>query len=273
MTVRSFLVVLIMSSLLPLTAGAAGTGSFSVTSSLDGKTTLPHRTVWVGYTSLASSKVESVEFVVDGKMRWTEHKGPYIYAGDDAGKNRGYFVSSWLKPGMHRFEVRVNAKDGGVASDKFTARVLPSPSPPVALAGTWQRTLASTADAPKVGSAGNLTGTYVPPGTYHLTFESRWMRDKFPGKFVYPASNKTGNGFVFLSDYTASATRIHVVGEVIFHPVLDTLAEGGAWCRFNGPAADYNWSVSGETLTLSPVGGKDACGIRGYIWAGEWTRR
>ena len=33
----------------------------------------------------------------------------------------------------------------------------------------------------------------APEGAYRLTFESRWIRDNFPGKFVVvPASNKTG---------------------------------------------------------------------------------
>ena len=31
-------------------------------------------------------------------------------------------------------------------------------------------------------------------------------------------------------------------------------------------------SVSGDTLTLAPVGGHDACGIRGLVWGGTWTR-
>ena len=35
---------------------------------------------------------------------------------------------------------------------------------------------------------------------------------------------------------------------------------------------DYTWSVSGNTLTLMPVGGKDPCPLRGFIWTGDWTR-
>ena len=35
-------------------------------------------------------------------------------------------------------------------------------------------------------------------------------------------------------------------------------AEGGPWCYWGGPGADYKWTVSGKTLTLTPVGGKDA---------------
>ena len=58
---------------------------------------------------------------------------------------------------------------------------------------------------------------------------------------------------------------IHVVGEVVFHPFSDSLPEGGSWCFFDGPRATYTWVVQGDSLTLTPVGGKDACGVRGFI--------
>lgn len=242
-------------------AGAA----FTVKSSLHGKTILPHRIHWLGFPSLANNQIARVDFFIDGgKARWTEHNAPYSYADDGA-----YLVTSWLPPGNHRFQVRATAKDGRVATEVVVARVAPAPSPPAALAGTWQRTI-DTSEAPKFGTKAN-PGTYTPSGVYRLTFEKRWIRDDFPGKFVYPASNKTGNGFVFLSDYAATATILHVHNEVIFHKVSDKLAEGGWWCHEYGSDADYRWTVSGATLTFTPVG-RDSCGIRGFIWAGEWTR-
>jgi hypothetical protein len=257
---------------LVMTTGAGGAASpFTVKSSLDGKTVLPHRIYWLGYPSLAAAKVAKVEFLVDGKLGWVEHKAPYVYGADDNGHNRGYLVTSWLAAGMHRFTVRVTATDGTIGSDTVTARVATAAAPPSALAGTWRRTI-DTTNAPKPGSVGNPTETFTPSGSYTLTFERRWARDKFPGSFVLPQSNKTGHGFVFLNDYIADATRIHLVGEVIFHPLSDELAEGGAWCTNAGPPADYRWSVAGDTLTLAPASGKDACGIRGFIWTGEWTR-
>lgn len=271
MTVRSLGLILLLACLTPFAASAGG-GTVKVTSSLDGKSALPHRSIWVAYASLPASKVASVEFLVDGKMRWTEHTAPFVYGGDDAGKNRGYLVTSWLSAGIHRFGVRVTATDGSTGIDAFEARVLPAPQPPAQLAGTWKRAVTSTEGAPKAGSSGNPTSTLVPPGTYQMTFERRWIRSNFPGRFSVPASNNTGRGWVMLSDFSASTSRIHVLGEVVFHPFDDHKAEGGSWCLVNGPAADYSWSVSGDTLTLTPVGGRDACAIRGFIWAGTWTR-
>jgi hypothetical protein len=245
--------------------------SFKVTSSLDGKTVLPHRIHWLGYPSLAHEKVSKVDFVIDGRVAWTEHGAPYVYGSDENGRRQGYLVTSWLSAGRHRFTVRATAKDGTTSSDTVVARVLPAPAPPAALAGTWERAL-DASGTPRPGSAGNPTSTLVASGSWRITFEKRWVHDAAPGKFVYPGSNSDGTGFVFLDDYTATSTRINVAGEVIFHQLSERLAEGGWWCYPNGPAATYNWSVSGDTLTLTPVGGHDACGVRGFVWSGQWTR-
>jgi hypothetical protein len=209
--------------------------------------------------------VKQVAFFVDGgKARCIAQEAPYAYAQD------GYLVTSFLKPGKHRFTVRATGYDGSVASTSVVARVVPALEPPAALVGTWQRTVDAT-DAPPP-PPGAYDPTLTPSGTYTLTFERRWIRDAFPGTFVYPASNKTGNGFVFLSDYVPGGRSFHVQGEVVFHPLSYKEAEGGAWCSFGGPGADYSWAVSDDTLTLAPIRGHDACAIRGFIWAGEWTR-
>ena len=49
-------------------------------------------------------------------------------------------------------------------------------------------------------------------------------------------------------------------------------AETGWFCWADNPPGDYTWSASGKTLMLTPKGGADPCGIRGFIWAGDWTR-
>ncbi len=263
-----WLVALISVGVVATASPAAG---FKATSTLDGKSVLPHRIHWLGFPSLAAAKVAKVEFLIDAKLCWVEHQAPYVYGGDDNGRNQGYLVTSWLTPGKHRFVVRVTAKDGTTSTDAVSARVLPAPAPPAALAGSWQRTIDASA-APKPGSAGNPTGTVVASGLWTITFDKRWVRDAAPGTFVYPKSNTTGFGLYNLDDYSAGPTRIHLVGEVFFHPGSERLPEGGSWCFGSGPPADYNWSVNGNTLTLAPIGGRDACGIRGFVWTGTWTK-
>src|SRR5262249_21761462 len=157
-----------------------------------------------------------VEFLIDGRLAWVEHGAPYVYGSDHNGQQEGYLVTSFLSPGTHRFAVRATATDGSTATDTVVARVLPAPAPPAALAGTWQRTIDATG-VPKPGSAGNPTSTLVAAGRWTITFEKRWVHDQAPGKFVFPKSNNDGTGFVFLDDYTATPTRINVVGEVIMH--------------------------------------------------------
>jgi len=264
--------LLVVTSLgLVAAAAAAPSTQFKVSSTLDGKTVLPHRIHWLGYPSLTHSKVAKVEFLIDGRLAWVEHGAPYVYGSDHNGQQEGYLVTSFLSPGKHRFVTQATSTDGSTATDTVVARVLPAPAPPAALAGTWQRKI-DAAEVPKPGSAGNPTSTIVAPGRWTITFEKRWVHDQAPGRFVFPRSNNDGTGFVFLDDYTATSTRIKVAGEVIMHPFRDNLAEGGWWCFPNGPGASYNWSVSGNTLTLAPVGGHDACRVRGFVWSGQWTR-
>jgi hypothetical protein len=239
-------------------AGAAGS-SLTVRSSLDGMAVLPHRIHWLGYPMPASTKVR-LEFLIDGKLAWHEGSAPYTFADDG-----GYLVTSWLAPGKHRFTVRATAREGGaVAQDTVTARVLPPTSPPAALTGTWKRTP-------------DLTGhPDFPAGTYELVFDKRWIQDRFPGHFDPARSHAngpgSGGGLVQDNDWDPGPSRFHVQGAVVFRPFDRNKAEGGSWCENFGPGADYTWSVTGNTLTLAPVGGKDPCGPRGFIWTGDWIR-
>jgi hypothetical protein len=251
----------------PSALSVAGS-SFKVRSTLDGKTVLPHRIHWNGLPSLPAADIKEVDFLIDGKVAWSEDKAPYTFADDG-----GYLVTSWLSPGKHRFVVRAITNDGQTATDTVVARVLPPPKVPAALAGTWQRKIADTSGAPAPGSKGNPTSTLVPPGTWRISFLPQWIRDTFPcsdSPCTYNSS--TGAGGLFNDDWTPGAKTFSVQGEVTTHIFQDTDRLAGWWCETWGPPATYNWSVSGSTLTLTPTGGKDACGIRGFIWAGTWTR-
>jgi hypothetical protein len=244
---------------------------FKVTSTLDGKTVLPHRLHWIARTTLPSNQIAEVDFLIDGKVRWIEHAAPYFYGQNGEG-HQNYLVTSWLTPGKHKFTVRAIAKDGGSATDTVVARVRPLPVVPSALAGAWQRTI-DTSAAPKSGSSGNPTGTLAPSGTYRIDFDPKWIHDTFPCDTSPCRFNaKTGGGGEFVSDWTPGASTFSVRGPVTFRVFHNTGRLGGFWCYEDGPAATYTWSVSGNTLTLAPVGGHDACGIRGFIWTGTWTR-
>ena len=255
--VVSFLVVL--ACVFPIAAGAGAGTSLSVKSSLDGKTVLPHRIHWLAYPVPSSTKVR-MEFLIDGALTWHEGSAPYSFADDG-----GYLVTSWLAPGKHTFTVRATARVGGaVAQDRVTASVVPPTDPPAALAGTWRRT-------PDVSARPEF-----PAGTYEIVFDKRWIEDRFPGKFdpnkTHENGAGSGGGLIQDTHWDPGPSQFHVQGSVVFRPFDRNKPEGGSWCENFGPGADYTWSVSGNTLTLAPVGGKDPCGPRGFIWTGDWTR-
>jgi hypothetical protein len=229
---------------------------FDVRSTLDGITILPGRIQWVGTPGIPASQVESVAFLIDGKIRWVERKPPYTFSDDG-----GYLVTTWLSPGKHRFSVRARANDGRTATDTVVARVQVAPTPPAALAGRWQRSVSKSEARDQ-----------APAGVWTLTFDRRWVKDKSPGKWDPVTSQSTGAGGIVDSYWVPGPRTFVVSGSVTTRILHDTDAEGGWWCEPGGPKATYSWSVKGDTLTLSPVGGHDACADRGSIWAGTWTR-
>src|SRR5262245_20765687 len=117
-------------------SGAASGERFKVGSSLDGKKVMPVRIRWRARPHIASSKVASVEFLIDRHLIWTEHRAAYFYGGND-GRIANQLITSFLKPGLHRFTVRADSRDGRTATDIVRARVVHAPPPPAQLAGTW----------------------------------------------------------------------------------------------------------------------------------------
>jgi hypothetical protein len=247
--------------------------AFKVTSSIDGKTVLPHRLRWIARPRIPAANVGHVDFLIDGKVTWIEHMAPYTYSDDEAGAHLGYLVTSWLKPGRHRFAVRVVATDGRQVTHSVTARVLAAPDVPAALAGTWQRTLTDVYGAPANGTPGNPTDTIIAPGTYTMVIDERMIQVRWPGVYHWPQSDTTAAGWITDSDFTLAGATLQALGPVTFRPNSDPpRAEAGWWCWQDGPAGSYTWSVSGSTLTLTPKAGGDPCGVRSFVWAGQWTR-
>jgi hypothetical protein len=226
---------------------SSGTLAFTVTSSLDGKTALPHRIHWLAHPSLPAAKIAEVDFLIDGKLRWIEHHPPYTY-----GYDGNWLVTSWLAPGPHRFTVRVRATDGRTAQRTATAGVAPAPAPPAPLAGTWNRTVTQA-----------QAGKETPAGTWVLTV------DKTGWKIRDPL-----NGGVFVDVAYLAGGRLQARGGIFTTPHSDF--EGNGWCQDTNTPVNYRWAASTDTLTLT-LDGPDGCGPatdkQHFIWAGTWTRR
>src|SRR3954469_24093696 len=119
MSLRMGVAVAVSAAALSAAAAGAGVSALSVHSSLDGKTVVLHRVKWVATVRPAATPVK-VFFLIDGKVRWVETKAPFVY-GDDT----GWLVTSWLRPGRHRFTVRAVASDGAKAESSTVATIAP----------------------------------------------------------------------------------------------------------------------------------------------------
>jgi len=222
---------------------AAGSTSFTVSSTLAGKRVLPRRIHWLGRPSLPPSKVRGVDFMIDGRRAWVEHHAPYSY-----GYDGNYVVTSWLRPGLHTFTVRAVATDGRRATTSSRARTVAPPPPPSALAGTWHRRV-SAAEANGSGPAGTWTLTVDPVG-WRILDPSRRGGALIDVAYLSPGAIEARGGI---------ATRNH------------DPRENNLWCDEPFQPVRYHWRVEADRLTLT-LAGPRRCGAQSRVWAGVWKR-
>ena len=229
---------------------AASPAKLSVTSTLDRHTTLPIRIHWQAFPSASARDVSEVDFLIDGKLGWVEHKTPYFYGNDG-----NWLVTSFLTPGKHSFTVRVITTDGHTATDTVRASVTAPPAPPPALRGvTWTRQV-TAADVRKATS-----GQAPPPG--------RWRLGISPAG--WQLHDPTGGGLLFDVGYDPDGSL--QMRPTIEYPPYPNSNDGG-FCQDTDPLWAWTYSVgdNGKTLTLRSIG-HDPCGDRIAILAGTWTR-
>jgi DNA-binding SARP family transcriptional activator len=250
-------------------SSARSTSSSHATSSLDGKTVLPQRIRWLVHPHVPLSKVREVDYIIDGKLRWVEHRPPYYYGGDDNGANAGYLITTWLTPGQHVFTSEVVGAGGKLANDDVTARVVPAPNPPAELAGTWKRRVSKRDQAKSTPVYGAGVGNVPPAGIWRLVFDRTGVWELDPVR-------------------TGMVTEYHVVADVLFAYAPISMGPscsnpgpcgvtrfghhhiGGRECNYAGPFGSYRWSVSGAQLKLTAI--HEPCGQRQAVWEGTWTR-
>jgi hypothetical protein len=224
-------------------AGAA-TQPFTVSSSLAGKKVLAHRAHWVANPSLPEARISEVDFLIDGTLHWIEHHRPYIYGGLD-GDN--YLVTSWLKPGMHRFVVRAVGTDGRKVTATSVARVLPAQPAPAGLDSTrWTRQYSKS----ETGEA--------PAGLWILTIDRTGWRITDPaggGNWIDVAYRSPGH----LETRGGIWTRPH------------NTHEGNGWCEDTNEPVRFDWAVVGDSLTVT-LAGPNRCNGLGEFLSKTWTR-
>lgn len=229
---------------------SASSPRLTVTSTLDGRTTLPHRIHWQALPIGPSQDVSEVDYLIDGKLRWVEHNAPYFYGGDVPGEDN-YLVTSFLTPGMHAFTVRAIWADGKTATDTVRAQVGPTPAPPAVLAGTWKR------------FQGQMGSSSPPAGYWRLVISK-------VGWEIYDTS---GGGNLLDVAYL-SPGLVEIRQGMFTSP--DSQLDGNGWCNNDpGPTVRLRYAVRGRTLTFTPIGPR-GCGGGDYVtgsqWRGAWTR-
>ena len=220
-----------------------GAATFTVSSTLSQTRVLPHRIHWLGKPSLPPSRIREVDFLIDGRRSWVEHYTPYSY-----GYDGNYLVTSWMRPGLHTFTVVAVATDGRRTTASSTARTLPPPAPPAALARSWSRKV-SAAEAGPTGAPGVWTLVVSPVG-WRILDPSGRRGALVDVAYISPQTVEARGGV---------ATRNH------------DPRENNPWCDEPFQPVRYRWHVSGNRLTLTLAGPRRCDGQSGVL-AGDWTR-
>jgi hypothetical protein len=182
-----------------------------------------------------------VAFLVDGKKIWVEHKAPYVFGSDG-----NALVTSFLTPGKHRFTVKALSATGTSAVDTVTAKVLPAPSPPAELAGTW---------------ISHRPGGGVPAGDWRLVIN----------KIGWRIFDTAGGGNLVDVVYGTAGLATIESGMVSGRPGFDL----DGFCNDEpGTPIRIRWSVDASgTLAFARAGGHGcATALTKFLAQASWTR-
>jgi hypothetical protein len=212
-----------------------------LTSSLDGKSALPHAIRWVATPPKPYKKVAKVEFLIDGKLRWVEKNAPYVYGGDG-----DKLVTTWLAPGEHTFSVRAVRRGGSTLTRTTKATVQQAPPPPQELA-----LMTFTRKIQEQGKQG------APAGTWKLYVSAAGWQISDP------------LGYTNFIDAVYGAGQLVTLGYGIWTKPHSG-HEGNGFCEDSNNPVSYHWSVAGSKLSLE-LSGADHCGEQSFVVAGDWT--
>jgi hypothetical protein len=218
--------------------------TFTVSSTLYGVRVLPHRIHWLGKPSLPPSRIREVEFLIDGRRAWVEHRAPYSY-----GYDGNYLVTSWMQAGVHVFTVVAVATTGRRATVSSRARTSAPKLPPAALAGSWRRRI-SAAESGASGRSGMWT-----------------LRVSRIGWRFFDPTRRRG---ALIDVAYLSLNAIEARGGIATRD--HDPRENNPWCDEPFQPVRYHWHIAADRLVLR-LAGPERCGGQSLVWAGNWTRR
>jgi hypothetical protein len=204
---------------------------------------------------IRDSAVARVEFLIDGRVLWTNDSRPYIFGLTEQSNARRLFPSL-LGTGAHRLGVRVVTTSGTSASTSARVTVAATAPVPSELFGTFTREV-TRADVRRTQAFRTEPGSQaLPSGTWRLHI--------------------TGNGLISFDDplgsggnetFTASpAGMLALQGPANW---LNPPDRKGSFCGVE-PNGAWHWAAHRRSLVLTPR--LDRCADRNSLFAGVWKR-
>jgi hypothetical protein len=227
----------------------AAAPSLRVVSSVSDRATLAGALQWTAVATRvrAEDPVARVDFLIDGRRRWTDRHAPFVFNDDHNA------LHAWiLARGSHRLAVRLVTTLGKTVSTASKVTVAPTSAVPSALVGLWTRRL-TAADIRRA------SGRALLAGVWHARFASDGV--------VFFAGPRGASG---TEAFTALRTGLIALAGPVLWLAPDQRPEGGL-CeaeRF----APYGWQVHRNALTLT-TRHDNRCSNRAVLFGGTWTHQ
>jgi hypothetical protein len=219
-----------------------------VVSSISDRATLVGALQWTAVPAgvRLTDRVARVDFLIDGRRRWTDRHAPFVFNDDHNA------LHPWiLARGSHRLAIRLVTTRGTTVGTASHVTVATTPQVPSALAGRWTRRL-TAADIQRTA------GPTLPTGLWH----ARFAHD---GVIFFTGPRGAGGTEAFTaigSGLIALAGPVHwLAAEQHRRGLCETE-------RF----APYGLHIHGTALTLTTRHDR-RCPNRAALFGGTWTHQ
>jgi hypothetical protein len=259
---RGLILVTLTLAVVPAASGCGGgktsssqpgeTSSLDVVSSIEDGATLARALHWTARPlGVASAAVERVDFLIDGKRRWSEHNPPYFFNDD------GNLLHPWLLgAGARTLAVQVRTTDGERATTSSRVEIASAPGVPTALVGDFSRRV-TAADAKRAATAREPASEGPPTGTWRIHVRP-------DGLILFDDPLGSGGAEAFTATRDGELT---LAGPVNWRVPPE---RQGGFCE---PArlGRYRWSAHEGRVTLSAED-ESGCAYRDLVFTGAWNR-
>jgi hypothetical protein len=223
-----------------------------VLSSITSGAVLSSALIWTAVpVGIAPSHVASLEFLIDGRVRWIERRPPYVFDGD------GAELFPWLLgPGPHSLAVRVVSAAGTSASMSADITVAPQPPVPGDLVGSFTRTVTNRDVRRTARLRHKPADQPLPTGVWRLQIAATGVIG-----YDNPRGGAGNEAFVAAVNGTLA---LEGPASWLLPP-----ARRGGFCAVE-PIGSYTWITRGRTLVLTAR--RDRCADRNSMFTGAWRR-